>query len=264
MQENIIIRLERGAEQGSVVVSTSTDGSFGDIERHEHAFERIVFPDDPERFIHVPTSTEHSAIELLSGVRFTLEEIGIEVSTGPVVDFRLQERIQAEPVSGAVPLLYPGHFKGPDINWPKEGMKRGNAIALNANTLKWLYPNGFYTVVRRFSAKEERRRIVASVVRPDCFPVAPMLGFENHLNIFHTERRGLPETLVYGLAAFLNTAIVDDFFRRFNGHTQVNATDLRLMKYPGRSTLVALGTWARQQTELTEDMLDHQLTTLAR
>jgi hypothetical protein len=49
-------------------------------------------------------------------------------------------------------------------------MKRGNAIRLNADTKKWLYPNGFYTVARRFSAKEERRRIVASVVTPAAFP----------------------------------------------------------------------------------------------
>ena len=47
---------------------------------------------------------------------------------------------------------------------------------------------------------------------------------------------------------FLNTTAVDDNFRRFNGHTQVNATDLRLMKYPDRNTLMALGKWAQSQT----------------
>ena len=62
-----------------------------------------------------------------------------------------------------------------------------------------------------------------------------MLGFENHLNVFHEDKRGLPENLAHGLAAFLNTTAVDDHFRRFNGHTQVNATDLRLMKYPSRT-----------------------------
>src|SRR5579885_1655341 len=111
-------------------------------------------------------------------------------------------------------------------------MNRGNAMALNDETKKWLYPNGFYTVVRRFSAKEERRRIVASVVRPDSFPSAIMLGFENHLNVFHEQRKSLPEALAYGLAAFLSTTAVDDQFRRFNGHTQVNATDLRLIQFP--------------------------------
>ncbi len=181
-----------------------------------------------------------------------MDEIGIGVSTGPVVDFRLEKHIQQTPTKGTVPLLYPGHFVGHATQWPKDGMKRGNAIKLNADTKKWLYPNGFYTVARRFSAKEERRRIVASVVTPATFPEAPMLGFENHLNVFHEDKRGLPENLAHGLAAFLNTTAVDDHFRRFNGHTQVNATDLRLMKYPSRQALIALGKWARAQSALTQ------------
>jgi hypothetical protein len=117
-------------------------------------------------------------------------------------------------------------------------------------------------VVRRFSAKEDRRRIVASLVRPNTFPGAEKLGFENHLNIFHENKQGLDEQLAYGLAAFLNTTAVDDHFRRFNGHTQVNATDLRLMKYPSRAALISLGLWAASQRELTQPMLDDKLTTL--
>ena len=31
-----------------------------------------------------------------------------------------------------------------------------------------------------------------------------MLGFENHLNVFHENKRGLPEALARGLAVFLN------------------------------------------------------------
>jgi len=122
--------------------------------------------------------------------------------TGPVVDFRLLEHIRQRPAKGTVPLLYPKHFTGRDTQWPKSGIKRGNAIELNEDTRKWLLPSGFYTVVRRFSSKEEPRRIIASVVRPDAFPGAPMLGFENHLNVFHQDKHGLPETLAYGLAAF--------------------------------------------------------------
>ena len=259
LQENIIIRLERNGSQGPVAISNSTDDRFSDLVTIEHPFDRIVFPDDTERFIHVPTSLSRSAIELFPEVRFSLDEIGVGVSTGPVVDFRLQDHIQPDPGPGNVPLLYPGHFKGQDTLWPKQGIKRGNAISLNAETMKWLYPTGFYTVARRFSSKEERRRIVASVVKPEAFPGAPMLGFENHLNVFHQGKQGLPESLAHGLAAFLNAAAVDDYFRRFNGHTQVNATDLRLMKYPSRSVLMKLGEWAMGQKELSEAMLDDEL-----
>jgi adenine-specific DNA-methyltransferase len=263
LQENLIIRLERGGIQGDVTISNSTDGSFADLVRHEQPFERIVFPSDPERFIHVPTSLGQNALELSAGVRFSLSDIQIAVSTGPVVDFRLLEYIQQHPAKGTVPLLYPGHFSGQTTEWPKDGIKRGNAIKLNDETKKWLYPNGFYTVVRRFSSKEEARRIVASVVRPNAFSGATMLGFENHLNVFHEDKHGLPELIAYGLASFLNTTAVDDNFRRFNGHTQVNATDLRLMKYPDRKILSALGAWAQSHGVLTQSMMDDQLQKLA-
>ncbi len=261
LQENIIIRLEHGGQQGPVTVSTSTDDSFSDLETNEHQFDRIVFPDDSERFIHVPTLAEQST-ELSPVIRHALTDLGIKVSTGPVVDFRLKEHLRDMPEPGTVPLLYPGHFSSSATTWPQAGMKKPNAIQRNSETEKWLYPNGFYCVVRRFSSKEEKRRVVAGVVAPDSFDGAAVLGFENHLNLFHENKRGLPQALARGLAVFLNSTIVDDNFRRFSGHTQVNATDLKQMKYPSRTALIELGEWAMQQGELTQTLIDNKLGTL--
>jgi len=216
LQENIIVRLERGRRQGPVTVSTSTDDTFSDLVSHQHPFERIVFPDDAGRFIHVPTSPGKNAIELSEVVRFTLTDLGVTVSTGPVVDFRVKEHLRDMPGSRTVPLLYPGHFVDGKTTWPIEDMKKPNAIERNGETEKWLYPCAHYCVVRRFSSKEERRRLVASVVEPEAFGHVPVLGFENHLNVFHIDRHGLPRALAHGLAMFLNTTAVDEAFRRFN------------------------------------------------
>ena len=186
------------------------------------------------------------------------------VSTGPVVDFRVKEYLRDMPEVDTVPLLYPVHFSNSRVAWPKRESKKPNAIQRNLDTEKWLYPNGFYCVVRRFSSKEEKRRVVASVVYPSVFGGTDALGFENHLNVFHKEGHGLPEALARGLAAFLNTTAVDEHFRRFSGHTQVNATDLRLMKYPNREALIALGEWAmRLAAEPTQAMLDNVLEEIA-
>jgi hypothetical protein len=191
-----------------------------------------------------------------------LADLGIKVSTGPVVDFRLKTHLYDRPRAGTVPLLYPGHFSSGNTVWPIDGMKKPNAIAYNSDTEKWLYPNGYYCVVRRFSSKEEKRRIVASVVEPRVFGDVPGLGFENHLNLFHENKHGLPEALTRGLAAFLNTTAVDEHFRRFNGHTQVNATDLKLMKYPSREALTRLGEWAMRQGAVTQNQIDAKIGTL--
>lgn len=262
LQENIIIHLERGGRQGAVTVSVSSDDTFTDLVTHEYPFDQIVFPGDVERFIHVPNSSQPNAIERSPLICHTLDDLGLMVSTGPVVDFRLKTYLCYIPEPRTVPLLYPRHFQRSRTSWPIKDMKKPNAIKHNADTEKWLYPNGFYCVVRRFSAKEEKRRIVASVVEPSVFGDVPLLGFENHLNLFHENKHGLPELLARGLAVFLNTTVVDEHFRSFNGHTQVNATDLRLMKYPSRNALMELGEWARQQGTLTQDQIDTQLETL--
>ncbi len=263
LQENIIIRLERDARQGPVMISTSADDSFAGLVSLEYPFERIVYPDDPERYIHIPTSGEQNAIEQCAAIRFTLGELGISVSTGPVVDFRLKAHLRDMPGEGSAPLLYPCHLSSGGVVWPIRGGKKPNAIEYNADTEKWLYPRGFYCVVRRFSSKEEKRRIVASVVDPDAFGDAPpLLGFENHLNLFHENKRPLSEALARGLAVFLNTTAVDQNFRRFSGHTQVNATDLRQIKYPGRETLIELGEWAARQGSVTQAQIDARLESL--
>lgn len=263
LQENIIIMVERGGAQRDVTISTSTDDSFTDIAFAIYPFDHIVRTNDPEMFVHIPILPGKDFLDVSESIRSSLDDLGIQVSTGPVVDFRLKDHLRKVPGKNTVPLLYPCHFSHQSTEWPIEIGKKPNALLLNHETKKWLYPNGFYTVVRRFSSKEEKRRIVASVVDPGVFQEAELIGFENHLNVFHEDRKGLPETLAKGLSVFLNSTAVDDNFRRFSGHTQVNATDLRLMKYPDREALIELGNWAMRQDDLTQDMIDEQVEKIA-
>jgi len=260
LQENIIIKLVRGVKQGAVTVSTSTDGNFIDLSQKQHAFARIVYPDDSNEFIHIPTGDDE---HLLEGGSFShsLSDLGLTVSTGPVVDFRLREDLRSDPEHGAVPLLYPGHFGADGLQWPKLGFKKPNAIRDTMATRKWLYPNGFYAVVRRFSSKEERKRIVANVIDPARLP-ALMIGIENHINVFHAKRQPIPEAVARGLAVYLNATAVDNYFRRFNGHTQVNATDLRAMRYPSRDVIIELGQWAKGSPGLSQVEIDERISRL--
>jgi adenine-specific DNA-methyltransferase len=260
LQENIIIKMVRGGDQGVVIISTSTDDSFADYEEKCHAFARIVFPDDADQFIHIPTGDDEQLLERAS-FGHNLADLGLTVSTGPVVDFRMRENLRADPEVGTVPLLYPCHFNGIGLQWPKPGSKKPNAILDTMATRKWLYPNGFYAVVRRFSSKEERRRIVANVIDPTRLPAA-MIGIENHLNVFHAKRQPISEDLAHGLSAYLNATAVDTYFRRFNGHTQVNATDLRAMRYPSKEALIALGQWAKNHTSISQDEIDAKVNCL--
>lgn len=261
LQENIIIRLTCGADQSEVTISTSTDDSFADYVETLHPFADIVTPEDADQFIHIPTGNGADLLDA-PAFRFRLDELGLSVSTGPVVDFRMRPDLRADPEPGTVPLLYPGHFSHDRMTWPKSGFKKANAIRHTPETEKWLFPSGFYTVVRRFSSKEERRRIVANVVEPAALP-SNMIGFENHLNVLHEERKPLDEDIARGLAVYLNCTAVDQYFRCFNGHTQVNAADLRTMRYPSRHALTALAAWARDNPQPSQEAIDARITELA-
>ncbi len=262
LQENVILLLAKNAEQGDITISTSSDDTLSDISDYKTPFEAVVQPGDAERFIHVPTTAGKSEIERSPAISHSLSEIDIQVSTGPIVDFRVRQHLRAEPVLGSVPLIYPGHFVQQQVVWPNIDHKKPNALMVDSETRKWLYPSGFYTVVRRFSSKEESRRIVAHTVSPSDFNFS-QLGFENHLNVFHRGKHGLDEDLSRGLTAFLNSTAVDVHFRRFNGHTQVNATDLRAMKYPSRDSLSTLGRWSKAKIVTTQDEIDREIRKIA-
>ncbi len=200
----------------------------------------VIGPDDPDKVVHIAsTDFEQGIVNRMAHFTASLSDLGMEVSTGPVVDFRLCQDLRAGPGEGTVPLLYAAHFQGGRLEWPKT-MKKPNAIVVTEKSRRWLYPNeGPFVVTRRFTSKEEKRRVVASVYSSEL--PGEMVGFENHLNVFHANQKRVSRSLAHGLSVYLNSSLVDHYFRQFNGHTQVNAADLRSLHYPTRETLERLG-----------------------
>jgi adenine-specific DNA-methyltransferase len=242
LQENIIfhgIRNER--QKGIVKISASQGPVFSEVQVREVPFQAVVVPDDSDAFIHLIESDDgQQLMECMSRFSVTLAELGVEVSTGRVVDFRAREFLHQDPEPGTVPLIYPCHFENGFVHWPLKGAKKPNAITFSDQTEDLLVPAGYYVLTKRFTAKEERRRIVGVIYDPTRID-APLVAFENHLNYFHSRGRGLPPDLARGLAVFLNSSLLDRYFRLFSGHTQVNATDLRKMRYPSREQMLRLG-----------------------
>ena len=256
LQENIIVHAVKGGQFSDVTVTTSHDAALEEnMTRWSVPYESMLRANDPERFVYIATNgIEQGIMQRMSHFKATLADLDIEVSTGPVVQFRLRDDLRAMPEDGAVPLLYPAHFRGGEISWPKV-MRKPNAIRLSDKSRKWLWPNkGNFVVTRRFTSKEEQRRIVASLYTSDL--PGEFVGFENHLNVYHLGRKGIPRTLAAGLRLYLNCSLVDRFFRQFNGHTQVNATDLRALCYPDRETLERIGEETDGRT-LTQQEIDN-------
>jgi adenine-specific DNA-methyltransferase len=241
LQENVILHATKSRRQGNVIISSSADPDDPYITVRKVDYHQLVYPDDPNVFIHiVPNGLNQRIGQQARSLLTSIDEIGITVSTGKVIDFRAIDFLTERPDAETVPLIYPSNFSQGYIAWPNGQNKKPSAIRLTKETENLLVPAGWYVLVKRFSAKEEKRRIVAAVCDPARLN-SKFIGIENHLNYYHQNGRGLPPLLAKGLAAFLNSTLVDEYFRQFSGHTQVNAADLRSLKYPSLSQLFALG-----------------------
>lgn len=241
LQENVIVYARRSSIQPAhIIVSSSRAGGEDIVERRLPCAD-VIRESHGDRFIHLPTDDGDDRISAwLSQLPETLSSLGLRVSTGRVVDFRAREHLLREPTRDSVPLIYPCHMVEGSVQWPKIDSRKPNALRHCTATAGLLVPRGYYVVTKRFSSKEEKRRLVAAVYDPELVET-PLVGFENHLNYFHRNGHGISRQEAYGLAAFLNSEPIDRYFRQFNGHTQVNANDLRCLRYPDERTLRNLG-----------------------
>lgn len=242
LQELIIIHAIKHEQQTNVTISQTPLNRLSAIKQREIPFGQLVKPHDPQQFIHIPTEIHHDqAMELMQQLPCTLADLSLKASTGPIVDFRLAQHLCDQPNTDTYPLLYPLHCRSLEVEWPIATSNKPNAIRKHTEVVKWLYPNnGSYVLVRRFSSKEEVRRIKATVYHPE-IQATDYLAIENHLNVIHAAKNGLNRQLAQGLMLYLNSTFYDTCFRQFSGHTQVNVRDLYALRYPDQQQLIKLG-----------------------
>jgi len=241
LQENLIFHAVKShSRPKEVLISSSLGPLDSNVRLNQLPPEDVIRPCDPEMVVHVIINEAgRRAAKLAERLCGDLCALGLSVSTGRVVDFRARPFLRSAPNEDTAPLIYPFNLEGGRVVWPKCHTRKPVAIANEPATADLLIPSEIYVLVKRFSAKEERRRIVAALYQPEGV-MYPAVGFENHLNYFHMNGRGLPLPLARGLTAFLNSTLADTYLRNFSGHTQVNAQDLRRLKYPSQEQLLLI------------------------
>lgn len=246
LQENIAFRLVKGEPPGQVTVSSSSGSGWDFLSSRTVDIAQVVELGSKEQIIHIAVNDfDQGIVEQMKSLPCHLADLEVGVSSGRVVDFRAKEFLRMEPGKDTAPLVYPGHMKTGGIGHPKKEFRKAQFIRKCEATESLLFPLGNYVLVKRFSAKEEPRRIVAAVCQAKA-----VVGFENHLNVFHANGQGLPLDVASGLALFLNSTLVDMYFRLFSGHTQVNAGDLKRLSYP---QLDILGKWGKVYSKVASD-----------
>ncbi len=243
LQESIITRSHRlGRASARITISTSYGRNLQES-MHERRLpaKDIVDSSTGDRVIRVPASDEDCAIlEAVESWPDRFSDLNLRVSTGPVVTFRAREFLLHGLKDNAAPLLSTFNVKPFETVWPAAQKKHPDAFKVCPASMKLLLPSQNYVLLRRFSAKEERRRLTASCLIGASQP-GPHVALENHLNYVYHAKRGLSLDEAYGLAALFNSALLDRYFRTISGNTQVNATELRTMPFPTLKTVAAIG-----------------------
>ena len=256
LQENVIFHGVRGGLRGKVTITTSHGPADAGLAERTIDPTELILPSDPTCVLHVvPDRIDARIAEQMRALPHTLATLGVSVSTGRVVGFRAQDRLHVEARAGDAPLIMPRHFAHGFVAWPKMAGSKPNAVAVSGSDDDLLLPAGWYVLVHRFSAKEEKRRVVAALYDPARID-AEAVAFDNKLNVLHGGNTDLPEDLAKGLAVFLNSTALDAYFRQFSGHTQVNAADLRSLRFPTAGGLERLGRHVKHSMPR-QDEIDH-------
>lgn len=251
LQENVILKItkSKARKNSKISISVSRDKLFEDFRTFKVASKYIFYHKNGDVFIRIPSSSlDVRILDLIDKWPNTLSDIGFKISTGPVVPFRAKKYLRKKFIGlGEVPLLWMHNIQGFDVIWPLRKNDKEEAILFNKNTKSILLPVSNYVLLKRFSSKEQKRRLYAGVILKMNFKQYKYIGIENHVNYIYRPNGILYESEAFGIAAILNTTIIDRYFRIHNGNTQVNATDIRNMPFPSTEEIKKIGEVVQKQ-----------------
>lgn len=218
LQEAIIVYWKKTAKPPSRVEVRSSVSHTSDIQVFHAPYNQVI----SKGLIFAPSNKkELELLKVLQKSTCTVKELGFSVSTGKVVDFRLKDRLENSHTPGALRFIRASNFFESEIIHPL-GAKPQWFKPKFERDLELLVVPGIYVLVKRFSTKEEKRRLVAAVLETES-PAA----LDNKVNYIHIGGQGLKRDQAEILCRWLNSQDIDEYFRIFSGHTQVNAEDLR-------------------------------------
>lgn len=232
LQETMIIKVKKTSEKPVYVkISSSETSDFTDIKYYDVDYNTIVAPN---QFVFLVTSQKEA--EILSRVnsqRNTLKSDNLQMRTGLIVDFRTREVLRDKDEDGSYPLFYSHHIKNGRVLWPA-GCEAEHIVTDKSG---YLQENTDYLFVKRFTSKEEKRRLQCGIYLKTDHSQYKYISTQNKINYIKCDT---PE-MAYGLFALLNSTLYDTYYRILNGSTQVNSTEINLMPVPSKEAIREMG-----------------------
>ena len=237
LQETIIIKIKKTSDKPKeIVITTTNDNSdFSNIVRFAAPYDVVVSGEDMYVYL-VTNEDEINTIKKLNHWKNTLPSLGLKMKTGLTVDFRNRDALRSDEEDDAVPLFYSQHIQSGKVVFPIG--KDNEYIVTNQSGL--LQKNTNYLFVKRFTAKEEHRRLQCGVYLSRKYSSYKVISTQNKIN-FIDGLKELSECVVYGLYVIFNSTLYDSYYRILNGSTQVNSTEVNSMPVPPMSVIESMG-----------------------
>lgn len=255
LQETIIIKVEKTSEKPDMIDITSTHSNrdFSNIEKMTAPYDIVVSGKD--FYVYLITDREEMDIlRKLERLDDTLPSLGLKMKTGLTVDFRNREMLRDNFEKETVPLFYSQHIKNGKVVFPIG--KEKEYIVTKKNGL--LQKNMNYLFVKRFTSKEEKRRLQCGIYLAKKYPDYDVISTQNKIN-FIAGLKELSECIIFGLYVIFNSTLYDKYYRILNGSTQVNATEINSMPMPPLSLIEAMGKDLIKQHDLSENICNQIL-----
>ena len=255
LQETIIIKVRKSTitPENITITTTQSNRDFSNKTIFKAPYSTVVTGEDT--YVYLVTNKEEVAIlEQLNRWKNTLPSIGLKMKTGLTVDFRNREALRDIKEDQAVPLFYSQHIQEGKVIFPIG--KENEYIVTNQTGL--LQPNANYLFVKRFTAKEEHRRLQCGIYLARKYPDYSKISTQNKIN-FIGGLKELSECIVYGLYVLFNSTLYDCYYRILNGSTQVNSTEINSMPVPPLESIERMGKELIKSRDMTEPGCDQIL-----
>ncbi|WOF15978.1 N-6 DNA methylase [Methanoplanus sp. FWC-SCC4] len=254
LQEVLIIAGEATNKKKckSVHISLSSDRTFSDLYDLSVPYSLINPGKNKESYIRIPMNEKDlNLIKKIDSWNNVLKDFNINISTGKVVDFRTKGNlVNNYDQEGSVPLIWMQNLDINKVNLDIQNFEKPRGILHNNETVNITIPVKNYILMKRFTTKNDKRRLFAVPFPKKDFRDFRYIGFENHLNYIYKIEGELSLNEMYGLSALFNSKIMDSYFRTISGSTQVNATDIRKMPLPDYDKIISLGNYSRRNKKL--------------
>lgn len=255
LQETIIIKVKKTKIKPDTVTITTTQSNadFSSRTTFETPYATVV--NGEECYVYLVTDErEIETLRKLNALQDTLPSIGLKMKTGLTVDFRNRDALRDVAEEQAVPLFYSQHIQNGRVVFPAG--KGHEYIITEQNGL--LQKNTNYLFVKRFTAKEERRRLQCGVYLAKRHPEYKEISTQNKIN-FICGLQELSDCVVYGLYVLFNSTLYDCYYRILNGSTQVNSTEVNSMPVPPMRVIEAMGKELIRVRDMSEESCDNIL-----